>query len=97
MGLPDEPEAVGGSLQVGWPTGAAVASTSQTVLACDPPSQLLSSLEMGSELELVTAACSDGHHPAQVETVMGQTLPIRPLQGVLLFTRVLHTEKFRFS
>lgn len=52
---------------------------------------------MGSELELVTAACSDGHHLAQVETVMGQTLPIRPLQGVLLFTRVLHTEKFRFS
>ena len=42
---------------------------------CDPPSQLLRSLEMVSELELVTAACSDGHHTARVETVMGQTPP----------------------
>lgn len=58
---------------------------------------------MGSELELVTAACSDSYHLAWVETVMGQT-PIRPrvglaqaphppLQGVL----PLHTEKFRFN
>ena len=67
---------MGGSLQVGWPTGAAVVVVRQRQAfpfaecpCCDP----LRSLEMGSELELVTATCSDGYHLAWVETVMGQT------------------------
>lgn len=51
-----------------WWCGRGRHFPSQSVLAV-----ILRSLEMGSELELVTATCSDGYHLAWVETVMGQT------------------------
>ena len=64
---------------------------------CDPPSQLLRSLEVVSELELVCCLFRRPPHGLGRDRDGTDPPPIHPLQGVLPFTRALHTEKFRFS
>ena len=94
MGLPDEPEAMGGSLQVGWPTGAAVVVVRQRQAlpfaecpCCDPEIS-------GNGLRTGAGHCYLFRRlPPGLGRDRDGTDPHPPLQGVL----PLHTEKVRFN